>query len=144
MRLSRTLTAANRDELIKALSAAPLGAHVEIVDDLRTLAQNRLMWVLLGKLATQLKHGGDYYDAEAWKAAFLKACGKRLEFMPGLDGAGIVAVGYHSSKLSKEEMSEMIERIYEYGSRYGVEFEAEHGSALHSPARLGEAARGSA
>ena len=123
MRVSRVLTAKNRDELVRMIAEAPLGSHVEIVDDPRTLAQNRLMWVQLAQLATHLKHGGDFYEAEDWKCAFLKAMGKKLRFMPALDGEGVVAIGYRSSRLSKAEMSEMIERIYEYGSRHGVSFD---------------------
>ena len=129
MRLSRTLTAANRAELVEALNRAPAGSHVEIVDDPRTKAQNSLMWVLLGELARQLPHGGEHYDAEAWKCCFLKAMGKKFDFMPALDGEGVVAIGYRSSRLSKEEMAEMIERILEYGARHGVVFGVPDGRA---------------
>ena len=128
MRLSRTITAKNRDEILRAVEQAPLGAQIELVTDLRTLAQNRMMWMLLGQLAEGLEHGGEHYEAEDWKAAFLKAMGAKLRFMPALDGEGVVAIGYHSSRLGKEKFSELIERIYEYGSRHGVEFHGPKGS----------------
>jgi hypothetical protein len=126
MRISRAITAANRDEILRAVEQAPLGAQIELVTDLRTLAQNRMM--LLGQLAEGLEHCGEHYEAEDWKCAFLKAMGAKLRFMPALDGEGVVAIGYHSSKLGKEKFSELIERIYEYGSRHGVEFHGPKGS----------------
>lgn len=129
MRISRTLTAQNRDEILRAVEQAPLGAHIELVTDLRTLAQNRMMWMLLSQLSEGLVHCGEHYEADAWKAAFLKAMGQKLSFMPGLDGEGVVALGYRSSGLSKEQFSELIERIYEYGERHGVKFHGPKGSA---------------
>jgi thiamine monophosphate synthase len=39
---------------------------------------------------------------------------------PGLDG-GVVCVGYKSSRLSKAEMSDVIEAIYSYAAKHGVE-----------------------
>ena len=128
MRLFRTITAKNRDEILRAVELAPLGSQIDLVSDLRTLAQNRLMWMNLSQLSEQLEHCGEHYDAEAWKCAFLKAMGQKLTFMPGLDGASIVVTGYRSSKLEKEAFSELIERIYEYGTRHGVEFHGPKGS----------------
>jgi NinB protein len=128
VRLSRTITAKNRDEILRAVEQAPLGAQIDLVTDLRTLAQNRMMWMLLGQLAEGLEHCGEHYEAEDWKAAFLKAMGAKLRFMPALDGEGVVCIGYRSRKLDKEKFSELIERIYEYGSRHGVEFHGPKGS----------------
>ena len=39
-----------------------------------------------------------------------------------------MCIGYRSSKLGKEKFSELIERIYEYGTRHGVEFPGPKGS----------------
>jgi hypothetical protein len=128
VRLFRVITAKNRDEILRAVEAAPLGSLIDLVTDLRTLAQNRMMWMLLSQLAEGLEHCGEHYEAEDWKCAFLAAMGVKLRFMPALDGEGVVAVGHRSSKLSKERFSELIERIYEYGSRHGVEFHGPKGS----------------
>jgi hypothetical protein len=40
-------------------------------------------------------------------------------------GDGVVAIGYRPSKLSKEEFSERIERIYHYGAEHGVDFRSD-------------------
>jgi hypothetical protein len=120
VRLSRFITATNRDEILRAVEEAPLGSQIDLVIDPRTLAQNRLMWKLLSLISEAVTHGGERWAPDDWKCAFLKAMGKKMRFMPALDGDGVVAVGYHSSKLSKQEMSEMIEMIYSFGAEHGV------------------------
>ena len=83
------------------------------------------MWGLLTDISDQLTHCGERWEAEAWKACFLKAMGKKMQFMPSLDGESVVAVGYRSSKLSKAEFSELIELIYSEGVKRGVVFHGE-------------------
>ena len=126
MRLTRTITDTNRAELMAALKAAPVGATFELVDDPRTLAQNRLMWSLLNEVSAQLPWGNppEHYEPEDWKCAFMKAAGHKLRFMPALDGDGVVALGYRSSKLNKEEFSDLVETIYSQGLQRGVVFPA--------------------
>lgn len=125
MRLSRTITASNRAGLMRAVELAPIGASFELVDDPRTTQQNRLMWALLTDISDQVRHCGEQYEPEAWKACFMKSIGLKLRFMPSLDGQSVVAVGYQSSKLGKEKFSELIESIYEFGARNGVRFQGE-------------------
>jgi hypothetical protein len=126
MRLTRTVTDTNRAELMAALKAAPVGSVFELVDDPRTLAQNRLMWALLNEVSSQLPWGDppQTYEPEDWKCAFMKAAGHKLRFMPALDGNGVVALGYRSSRLFKEEFSDLIETIYSQGLQRGVVFPA--------------------
>jgi hypothetical protein len=45
-----------------------------------------------------------------------------VQFADGLDGAGPFPLGFRSSKLTKQQMSDLIEVIYEYGARHGVEW----------------------
>jgi NinB protein len=124
VRLTRTITDTNRAELIAALKAAPIGSIFELVDDPRTLKQNRLMWALLNEVSSQLEWGGEYREPEDWKCAFMKAAGHKLRFMPALDGNGVVALGYRSSRLNKEEFSNLIETIFSEGLGRGVVFPA--------------------
>ena len=124
MRLTRTITSTNRAELMAALKAAPIGAIFELVDDPRTLAQNKLMWALLNEVSTQLEWGGEFREPEDWKCAFMKSMGCKLRFMPALDGNGVVALGYRSSKLTKEKFSDLIETIYSEALSRGVVFPA--------------------
>jgi len=125
VRLTRQVTETNRAELMAALKAAPIGATFELVDDPRTTAQNKLMWALLNEVSSQLPWGPDklHYEPEDWKCAFMKAAGHKLRFMPAIDGNGVVALGYRSSRLFKEEFADLIETIYSQGLQRGVVFQ---------------------
>ena len=103
------------------------GRNSDLADAPRTTSQNRLLWALLDAFADQVVHCGRKYDAGDWKAIMMKALGKELAFAPGLDGQGIVAiVGYQSSRLTKEEMANLIESwIYSEGAKRGVMFHGE-------------------
>jgi hypothetical protein len=83
------------------------------------------MWVLLQNFADQVEHCGRHYGREEWKAILMNAFGKEIDFVPSLDGLSIVALGYRSSKLSKDEMSNFIEFIYAEGAQLGVNFDRE-------------------
>jgi hypothetical protein len=121
MRHSIVIHAKNRDQVVELVKTAPSGTRFELIHDPRTNRQNQLMWCLLSEIATKVEHCGNHYDAEAWKCAFLKEMGKRMQFMPALDGEGVVAVGYRSSHLTKEEFSDLLERICQYAAEHGVE-----------------------
>lgn len=127
MRLSRAVTERNRHDLIEAVRTAPLGTHVEIVTDPRSISQNRLMWLLLNNFANQLPHPqtGEYLDPDTWKCVLMKAFGKELQYVAELDGPGIVAIGYRSSKLDTHEMSNFLEFIYSEGAKRGIRFHGE-------------------
>jgi hypothetical protein len=129
VRLCRSLTARNRDQVLTDVAKAPLGWRVTIEEPRRTTAQNSAMWGCLQAFADQVEHYGKKYEASIWKCVLLKAFGKELDFVPSLDGQEIVAIGYHSSQLSKEEMSDFLEFIFSEGARLGVVFHEEKVSA---------------
>lgn len=60
---------------------------------------------------------------EDWKAVFMDAIGLKPKYIRNLDGDGIVHLGWRSSHMSKEQMSEMIELMYAYGAQHGVEWQ---------------------
>lgn len=118
-----TLTLANHDAVVRAIAEASSGSRVTLDDGpLRTGPQNRLMWRLLNCFADQMPQG---HDPETWKCVLLKAFGKELEFVPSLDGKSVVALGYRSSLLTKEEMSNFIEFVFSEGLQRGVVFDAD-------------------
>lgn len=61
-------------------------------------------------------------DSGDLEVRFLHALGHEVQFADGLDGTGSFLLGFRSSKLTKPQMSALIESIYEYGSRHGVEW----------------------
>lgn len=87
----------------------------------RTLDQNARMWAMLGEVAEQYEHCGRKYDANQWKCLFMHALGQEIAFLPALDGKTFVPYGHQStSKMSKTEMSELIEFIIAWCAQHGV------------------------
>lgn len=111
----------NRSRAHDLVDKAPHGAILNIRPATRTNEQNAKMWCLLSDLARAKPEGRDY-PVEVWKALAMAMTGHSVRFEPALDGNGVVPIGFRSSRLSKEEMSDVIEAIYAYGSEHGVEW----------------------
>lgn len=105
----------------RLIDRAPLGAVVNVREATRTSDQNAKMWAMLSDVS-RAKPQGRNLDTDTWKALFMASCGHRVRFEPALDGEGVVAIGFRSSHLTKDEMSDMIEAIYAYGSEHGVQW----------------------
>lgn len=112
----------------RLVDAAPDYAVMMIKAGDRTTDQNSMMWSLLTAIS-RAKPGGRQWPPETWKAAFMHALGHQVQFAEGLDGTGPFPIGFRSSKLSKPQMSLLIELILEYGARHGVDFEQDHSPA---------------
>ncbi len=106
----------------RLIDAAPADAVVNIREATRTSAQNDLMWALLSDVA-RAKPEGRTIPTDRWKCLFMDACGYKADWEPGLDG-GVVNMGYRSSRLTKAQMSDVIECIREYGARHEIKWSA--------------------
>jgi len=114
--------AGDRERAANWVAKAPQGTRVEFKAHKRTLPQNDRMWAMLTDISTQAEHAGRHYTPDAWKVLFMHACGREVQFLPALDGATFVPWGHHSSDLSKEEMSELIEFMHAWGAEHGIVF----------------------
>ena len=103
------------------IDAAPDNSTVTIAGGDRTLDQNAKMWAMLTDIALARPESRKW-TPETWKCAFMHSLGHQVQFAEGLDGAGPFPLGFRTSKLNKKQMSDLIEVIYEYGSRHGVEW----------------------
>lgn len=111
----------NRETAHRIVDTAPTGSMFAVKPPRRTIDQNALMWTLLGELAAQKPEGREL-TPDVWKSLFLHALDHAQRFEMALDGRGMVPVGFRSSKLSKQQFSDLIETIHEYAARHGVEF----------------------
>lgn len=68
------------------------------------------------------KPEGRELTPDIWKSIFMHALDHAQRFEMALDGKGMVPVGFRSSKLTKEQFSDLMELIAEYGARHGVQF----------------------
>ena len=124
-----TATLVIRNDTVRAtgrhwFNIAPIGTVVRFLPPKRTLPQNDRMWAMLTDISKQVTHNGNKYSPEDWKALFMHACGHEVRFMPGLSGEPFPA-GFRSSKLSKEQMTELMDFISCYAAQNGVRFEQE-------------------
>ena len=105
--------------LAKALiDRAPLNSMVKISEEKRSLQQNARLWAMLSDIA-RAKPDGRVHVPEVWKQLAMHACGHEVSFENGLNGKPF-PTGFHSSRLNKAEMSELIEFLYSYGAEKGV------------------------
>lgn len=110
-----------RDRAKRLIDAAPDYAVVQIRAADRTADQNAKMWAMLTDIALA-KPEGRNWPPEIWKSAFMAALGYEVKWQPGLEGGPPFPTDYRTSKLSKPQMSDLIESIYAYGARHGVKW----------------------
>jgi hypothetical protein len=111
----------NRSRAHELVNKAPHGAVLNIRPPTRTNEQNAKLWAMLSDLARAKPQGRDY-PTDVWKALAMAMCGHTVRFEPALDGNGVVPIGFRSSRLTKDEMGELIEAIYAYGAEHNVEW----------------------
>ena len=96
-----------------------MGSEMCIRD--RSMDQNAKLWAMLSDIARS-KPEGRVMTAEMWKAAMMNALGHEILWQPGIDNGPPFPAGFRSSRLSKEQMGNLITFISEYGDRHGVKW----------------------
>ena len=71
---------------------------------------------------------GRKLDAESWKHIFSSSM-KKQDVVPNLDGTGFVVLGLSTSKMTRAEMSDLIEIVHAFGADRGVRFNDERNAA---------------
>jgi hypothetical protein len=131
--MSRALLVLNNNDIraraISWVQKAPPGTRVEFKAQKRTTDQNAMFWSHLTSIATALTWHGIKLTPDDWRLIFLDALKRETRIVPNLDGNGFVNLGRSSSDLSKQEMSDLIEIIREFGARHGVTFIDQRGEA---------------
>lgn len=108
----------------RLIDVAPAGSLCNVAPAKRTTDQNALMWARLSDIS-RAKPEGRCLTPDVWKSLFLHSLDQSIRFEMALDGRGMVPVGFRSSRLSKERMSDLLEMINEYGARHGVQWSDE-------------------
>lgn len=112
-------TSAIRDQAVDWIRKAPHATIVTFKKAGRTTSQNDRMWAMLTDIARQSELNGRKLTPDQWKVVFLSALGHQQEFIQGLEGEFIPA-GFRSSKLTKEQMSDLMEYISAYCAERGI------------------------
>ena len=110
-----------RQMAVREVVNAPDGYVVEVKEPTRSLEQNAALWAALSDVSEQVEWYGKRLTPEDWKHVFTASL-KKLEVVPNLDGTGFVALGMSTSRMSKREMSDLLELIHAFGAERGVIF----------------------
>lgn len=93
------------------------------------MEQNARLHALLSDIAEQKQWAGKLLDVESWKrlivAAWSRANAGAMEVIPAIDGHGFDVLYRKTSRLTKQEMSELIE--------YATAWAIDQGIELHDP-----------
>ena len=100
------------------IDAAPPHSVVNVRPATRSRDQNAKLWAMLSDISRH-KPDGRTHTPETWKALFMHACGYSVQFEMGLTGEPF-PVGFRSSRMSKEQMAELITFVASYGDEHGV------------------------
>ena len=109
------------------IEKAPKNSVVKVIPPKRTVSQNDKMWAMLTDVSTSNPEGREHIP-EVWKELFMHSLGHSARFEMGLDGQPFPC-GFKSSRLSKAQMSDLIEVIYEYGARHDIRWSEPEGAA---------------
>ena len=112
-----------RDLAQRLVAAAPVGAVMTISPAKRTADQNARFWSMLSDIS-RAKPEGRVHTPEAWKALFMHALGHSVRFEMGLNGEPF-PVGFRSSRLTKAQMSDLMEFMSAWAAERGVIFSNE-------------------
>lgn len=115
-------TDVDRNKARRWAARLPEGTRVEFKKPRRSLPQNDRMWAMLTDVASQLKWHGQQLETDDWKLIFMQALNSEMRLVPNIAGNGFVNLGRSSSKLSKEEMTDLIDLISAFGAEHGVKF----------------------
>lgn len=113
---------ARREQAAKWVWNAPVGTRVTFAEAKRSTDQNSIMWASLTEIARQVPWHGVTLSADDWKLIFMASLNQEMRLVPNLDGNGFVNLGRSSSNLSKAEMGDLLEVIFAFGAKHGVEF----------------------
>lgn len=94
---------------------------VEVKPETRSSEQNAKLWACLSDVSAQVDWYGKKLTPEDWKHVFSSSL-RKLDVVPNLDGTGFVALGLSTSRMSKGELSDLIELIHAFGAERGVTF----------------------
>lgn len=106
------------------INAAPAGCEVRFVQgDRRTPAQNDAMWAKLDDIAAQVIWYGKKLTAEDWKDVFTASL-RKARVVPTIDGDGFVPLGMSTSRMTRDEMGNLLALMDAFAAERGVVFSA--------------------
>lgn len=106
---------ADRDQISRWAQKVEVGTIVEFRKKTRSNEQNAKLHAMLSEVAVQVVWYGAKLNIEDWKNMF-SASMRKAQVVPGIDPGTVVPLGIHTSTMTVDEMSNMIEAIYAFGA----------------------------
>lgn len=114
-------TPADREKVVRWARGVSDGTIVEFRKSTRSHEQNAKMHAMLGEVSDQVVWYGHKLKVEDWKNMFTASL-RKASVVPGIDPGTVVPLGIHTSTMTIDEMSNMIELIYAFGAENNVTF----------------------
>ncbi|MQB37645.1 hypothetical protein DXT97_12665 [Agrobacterium tumefaciens] len=114
-------TPADREKVVRWARGVSDGTIVEFRKSTRSHEQNAKMHAMLGEVSDQVVWYGQKLKVEDWKNMFTASL-RKASVVPGIDPGTVVPLGIHTSTMTIDEMSNMIELIYAFGAQNDVTF----------------------
>jgi hypothetical protein len=110
-------------QYVKAMNLAGHRLECVIRPAKRTQEHSARLHAMYGWLSKNVPWAGELRSIDHWKrltvAAWSRARGESVEYLPALDGKGIDIVFLRTSEMSGKDMAELIEWIYAWGAELG-------------------------
>jgi hypothetical protein len=107
---------------------APPGTRIEFKRAKRSIPQNSLLWARLTDISQQVEWYGQKLAADDWKDMFTASL-RKARVVPGLDPGSFVLLGLHTSDMSKDEMTMLLDLIDAFAAERGVQWHWEEEAA---------------
>ncbi len=111
----------DREKVVRWARGVSDGTIVEFRKSTRSHEQNAKMHAMLGEVSDQVVWYGQKLKVEDWKNMFTASL-RKASVVPGIDPGTVVPLGIHTSTMTIDEMSNMIELIYAFGAENNVTF----------------------
>jgi hypothetical protein len=123
-RIFRLVHATARRLAMEAIAFADDGMVVTIQEPTRTLDQNAALHAALTDIARQIEWHGERMDIEDWKrlltAAWARAERQPVKLVPALDGNGFDVLYRRTSRMTKREVSSLLDYLHAWGTEMNV------------------------
>lgn len=116
--IGRLINETARRSAHAAINRAPDGHMIIIQPPTRSAEQNSRMWAMLSDISQQVLWHGQKLDPKDWKEMATAAL-KKQRVVPGIEG-GFVVLGARTSRMSVQEMREVIDFLDYFGAERGV------------------------
>jgi hypothetical protein len=112
---------ADRQLIAKWAAGVPQGTRVDFKAPRRSLDQNALLWSRLTEISQQVLWHGQRLSPADFKDMFTASL-RKARVVPGIDPGSFVLLGLHTSDMSKEEMTALLDLIDAFAAENGVTF----------------------